>query len=473
MTNPPMSPIGSMIFKTPFTMLRISIAASLCLCATGTDLVTLENGDLFEGNVVGLSDNTISLTSPHSSSPLKIVGENLRHIQFDNGDLTKNPTHSQLIHLKNGDSLPGQVTALDDSTLTFDTWFAGALRISRKHVDSVYFGVTPQKVTFQGPTGTDGWDIDDDEWSFFNSTLGSNKRGSIGRNLTLPEDFIFSTTVNWNNSPQLQIFLCTEDTTIDPDRGTNNYLINFNTSGLEVRRQLSKEEKGSRYHSLISTKLNLNNFKSGKKEITVELRVNRREGEVHLYLDGEYIKHGVDPKPPPTGQCVIFNSNSSNRRDLSLKNIILKEWDTVTQNLRREARVDEKSDTIATNDGDRYCGVVSNLNLIEEQKNFTVNVPLLENPLSIPLDQCVVLYFSDNDDALVNRPPFKLSMHSGGSLSLSEVSLGSNSLEASHPALGNLKLDRRILSEITRHKTITPEPEEDTSEKESGSSNPE
>ena len=64
-------------------------------------------------------------------------------------------------------------------------------------------------------------------------------------------------------------------------------------------------------------------------------------------------------------------------------------------------------------------------------------------------------------------------MHSGGSLSLSEVSLGSNTLEASHPALGNLKLDRRILSEITRHKTITPEPEEDTSEKESGSSNPE
>ena len=75
-------------------MHRISIALSLCLCAHGNDLVTLNNGDLFEGNVIGLADNTISLKSPHSISPLTIVGENLRHIHFDNGDLTNNPTHS-------------------------------------------------------------------------------------------------------------------------------------------------------------------------------------------------------------------------------------------------------------------------------------------------------------------------------------------------------------------------------------------
>ena len=50
-------------------------------------------------------------------------------------------------------------------------------------------------------------------------------------------------------------------------------------------------------------------------------------------------------------------------------------------------------------------------------------------------------------------------MHSGGALSLSAVTIGDDTLSATHPSLGELNLDRRILSEITRHERIKVAPE--------------
>ena len=450
-------------------MLRLLLTSSLCLNAMATDLVTLNNGNLFKGKVLGLADNTIRLNSPHSSSPLRIVGEKLRHIRFDNGDLRNNPNHSQLINLKNGDSLPGQVTALDEATLSFDTWFAGSLKVSRQDVDSVYFGVTPQKPLFQGPEGIDEWEHEND-WDYFDNSLRASRAGAIGREMNLPKDFILSTTITWHNSPQLQVFLCSDAPSIDPELGSNNYLLKINPSGLEVRRQLSKEVQGSRYHSLLSSKLNLNSFKSGNKALTVELRINRREGIIHLYLDGEYIKQGIDPKTPPTGTCLIYDSTSSSRQDLHIRNIILKEWDTVTQKLRRESRADKQSDTLATGDGDRYSGNVTGFKNIDDQGHFTVSSPLLGEPLAIPSEHCSVIYFSEKEQALSKRHPFKLAMHSGGALSLSEVTLGDNTLSATHPSLGDLNMDRRILSEITRHKIIKVAPKENEAPEEAKAS---
>jgi len=447
-------------------MLRSILASSLCLNALATDLVTLNNGDLFKGRVLGLADDTITLNSPHSKSPLRIVGDELRHIRFDSADLSENPTHSQVINLKNGDSLPARITGLNDTSLSLDTWYAGPLEVSRKDVDSVYFGTTPQDTIYEGPKNLDEWEHDG-EWDFHNDALRANQAGPIGRKMNLPEDFILSTTFSWNNSPNLQVIVCADKDSIDPEQSSSNYLLVINSSGLEVRRQLTKEQQGNRYHSLISSKLNLNSFKSGNKKLNIELRINRREGILHLYLNGEYLSQGIDPKTPPEGSCVVYKSASSNRRDLQISNIVVKKWDTVTQELRRELRADKKSDTLATEDGDRFSGKIEGFEIIDDQGHFTVASPLLDEPLSVPSKHCAVLYFSETDQGLTERPPFKLAMQSGGTLSLTEVTLGDHSLSGNHPSLGNLSLNRRILSEITRHKKImAPSNKEEASDEE-------
>ncbi|MDA7887848.1 hypothetical protein N9A86_00510 [Akkermansiaceae bacterium] len=449
-------------------MLRFLTASWLVLNASATDLVTLNNGDLFKGEVLGLADDTIQLSSPHSSEPLQIVSEKLRHIRFDDRDLSGNPTHSQLINLKNGDSLPGQITGLSDTTLSFNTWFAGPLEIARKDVDSVFFGVTPQKLLYEGPKSIESWEQDNNKWRYMDGTLRAIESGPIGLDFALPEDFILTTTVGWSNSPKMKIHLCSDTTSTDQELASNNYVLTISTSGLELERQLSKEEEAdTRYYSLISSKQNFNDFKSGHKTITVELRVNRREGIIHLYLDGEYIKQGIDPKTPPTGRSVIYECLSAGRSGLYIKDIQMKEWDTVTHNLRRESRADEKDDTLATGDGDRFSGSVTDFQLVDDLEYFHVSSPLLSEPLAVPVDRCSVLYFSAEEKQEPKRPPFKLAMIAKGSLSLSEVTLSNDALEAAHPALGKLKLDRRILSEITRQKQLVVITEEDkTSESE-------
>ena len=64
-------------------------------------------------------------------------------------------------------------------------------------------------------------------------------------------------------------------------------------------------------------------------------------------------------------------------------------------------------------------------------------------------------------------------MHSGGALSLSAVTLGDDTLSATHPSLGELNLDRRILSEITRHENSKVVPEKAEAPEEEKTSEPE
>ena len=56
----------------------LSIAGNLL----ASDLVTLKSGDVFTGEVLALSDGIITLKSPHSNAPLKIINDKLSRLKF-------------------------------------------------------------------------------------------------------------------------------------------------------------------------------------------------------------------------------------------------------------------------------------------------------------------------------------------------------------------------------------------------------
>ncbi|MEN8679350.1 MAG: hypothetical protein ABF391_04790 [Akkermansiaceae bacterium] len=440
--------------------MRTSLIAGLTMASlTATranDQVSLKNGDLFFGKVIALTGGLIELQTPHSESPLKIVNEDLIRLSFSGANAESKateelPKNSQELFLRNGDSIPGEVVGLTSTHLSFQTWFTGLLEIPREQIDSVFFGVTPQRNVFRGPVGIEGWSQGNNgRWRYEDGTLTSRDKGFIGRDLQLPKNFIFSTEISWESSPNIRIHLCTEDPEPQDDGTSNSYLLNLNSGGIQVKRVMPAGVRGPKFQTLITSSQNLQNMSS--KSCQIELRVDRTTKILQLYLDGEKLGQGVDPTESPEGSSLLLESLSSGSSDNNVSNIMVHEWDTTTQLLRREPRAEDELDTLSVDDGDRFSGKIISYDPTLPTKPFTVKTPLSPDPISIPLENCAVMYFTKGENSRKSTGQYNLALRTGGKLTLSGIQLGAEKLKANHPWLGKLEIDRRVMQSISKGK---------------------
>ncbi|MDA7867850.1 hypothetical protein N9C66_08500 [Akkermansiaceae bacterium] len=440
--------------------MRTSLIAGLTMASlTATranDQVSLKNGDLFFGKVIALTGGLIELQTPHSESPLKIVNEDLIRLNFSGANAESKateelPKNSQELFLRNGDSIPGEVVGLTSTHLSFQTWFTGLLEIPREQIDSVFFGVTPQRNVFRGPVGIEGWSQGNNgRWRYEDGTLTSRDKGFIGRDLQLPKNFIFSTEISWESSPNIRIHLCTEDPEPQDDGTSNSYLLNLNSGGIQVKRVMPAGARGPKFQTLITSSQNLQNMSS--KSCQIELRVDRTTKILQLYLDGEKLGQGVDPTESPEGSSLLLESLSSGSSDNNVSNIMVHEWDTTTQLLRREPRAEDELDTLSVDDGDRFSGEIISYDPTLPTKPFTVKTPLSPDPITIPLENCAVMYFTKGENSRKSTGQYNLALRTGGKLTLSGIQLGAEKLKANHPWLGKLEIDRRVMQSISKGK---------------------
>jgi hypothetical protein len=440
--------------------MRTSLIAGLTMASlTATranDQVSLKNGDLFFGKVIALTGGLIELQTPHSESPLKIVNEDLIRLNFSGANAESKateelPKNSQELFLRNGDSIPGEVVGLTSTHLSFQTWFTGLLEIPREQIDSVFFGVTPQRNVFRGPVGIEGWSQGNNgRWRYEDGTLTSRDKGFIGRDLQLPKNFIFSTEISWESSPNIRIHLCTEDPEPQDDGTSNSYLLNLNSGGIQVKRVMPAGARGPKFQTLITSSQNLQNMSS--KSCQIELRVDRTTKILQLYLDGEKLGQGVDPTESPEGSSLLLESLSSGSSDNNVSNIMVHEWDTTTQLLRREPRAEDELDTLSVDDGDRFSGEIISYDPTLPTKPFTVKTPLSPDPITIPLENCAVMYFTKGENSRKSTGQYNLALRTGGKLTLSGIQLGAEKLKANHPWLGKLEIDRRVMQAISKGK---------------------
>ena len=412
------------------------------------DQVMLKNGDHFSGTVVGLSAGFVKLQSPHSTTPLEVKSQELQNLSFKEIPTSELPVDGHQLNLRNGDIIPGKVTGLDKDTLQLETWFAGPLSIPRTQVNSLFYGVAPQRLLYQGPASREEWDTNE-EWEFRNDSLSSNSKSSISRDLELPPSFIFRFHLRWASTPNLRIYFCTDADT--GQENENGYYLSFTSRGADLYRTLPPEEEGKPIQQLNLGSSSKRSRDFQNRQANVELRVDRVSRRIYLYLDDRLQGSFFDPHPAPSGTKIIFDSLTSVRRQVTISSIKLRQWDAITQRLRLEPRQDEKNDTLTTDDGDRYSGQIIKRVTTGDSSSFQVKSPLLPQAIQIPEPRASILYFKKGDLPKASEASFLLSLASGGRLKLSDIQLSSDKLSGTHPWLGKLTLDRRIVSEISLH----------------------
>ncbi len=455
--TPLTSPPGLKIFKKTLRFLRLTmprLLALLSLCVlnhvAAEDQITMENQDLFIGKIIALKNDFIEFQSPHSAKPLKVLNKELVQLDFKSQDSGTLPKNSQILHLHNGDQLPGEITLLNETHLHFHTWFADTLEVPRHLIDSIHFGVTPQKLISKGPKRISDWTQDQaGGWTLRNGALISSKSSFIGKNLNLPRNFIFGAQIAWKNTPNLRIHICSDQLRPNEKETSNSYLIAITRNGINVKRVMPKNAIGPSYQTLITHATNLLALPS--KTIRLELRANRDTRTLHLYLNGHELEQGLDPAVPPTGTHVLFESLNTTRSNSRISKLALHEWDTSTQLLHLEPRESDKVDTLSVSEGDRFSGSITSFQTQDSSPCFTVKSPLSPDPIHIPLSHCSIIYFAKSQKNPPSDSHYRLDLRTGGQLSLSNILLEQEELSASHPWLGKLQIKRQAMGSIYKN----------------------
>ena len=422
-------------------ILPCSLALAVTAMAAG-DRISLKDGSTLRGTVRSIDGNRkVVIDSDISAEPVELRASALRSINFEvkAGELHSDP---ELLHLVNGDILPGALRSLDNEKLVFRTWFGGDLTIKRANTRSIDFGVTPQKLVYTGPKPLTEWS-DNDDWEWEEGRLICDTSGTISAENLLPRQFILRFRLDWETGPNFRIYFC--DDYLKRTGNADRYYFELNSMGSQLKRQTT--EGGRRWHTLAQSHRRPEEFRG--RGVDVELRVDRERRQIYVYLNGEKLQRTPDPIDNfPTGTGIMLQSQAGG----DLKNIVSRleiyEWDAITELRRDEGHDDPETDGLVDVDGQHLSGSAVRLEDHTGKSHVVFRSPFNDKPLTVATTRISSLYFKRPPAADGGEAPIQFNLRGGGKLQLASLELGEEQLKATHPLLGPLNLDRASLEQL-------------------------
>jgi hypothetical protein len=122
--------------------------------------LTFRNGDKLTGSMTGYNASKGFLWQhPAIAGPMHVEASSVSKISLSAAATPKNARiHTARVRLINGDEIAGELSALNETTLTLDTWYSGRLRIPRAAIVHLVPGAL-SKVVFEGPDSLKGWGV--------------------------------------------------------------------------------------------------------------------------------------------------------------------------------------------------------------------------------------------------------------------------------------------------------------------------
>ncbi len=412
------------------------------------DNLTLTGEACLSGTVRSINEaGVVELASPLSPEPVLLKAGAVTKVEFSAPESPPNPPGS-LIELTNGDLLPATVESLDEKNLNVVTTDAGRLSIPRTSLKSMQFGVQQRRIIYSGPRSENDWAFDKGTpgWRFEKDALATNVPARISKNFELPARFILKFTLKWQANPVFKIDFA--DPLAPEARAADRYYLQFNSSGLEIKRESSV---GKRYHSVIILQRTPDEFAAN--QLDVEIRVDRKTSRLHLFLNGEPEGAGVDPVgKAPLGNGITLTSQSPAGFTQEIRGIEISELDNARVRHRSEDRGDPKTDSLISRDEDRWGGRLTSIRQGPEGAVLSFKSDFQETPLELAEADVSTIFFATPAPAAApgRIHPFALRLRGGGMLRVSACTFSEAGVTATHPLLGALKINRAGISALER-----------------------
>jgi len=398
-----------MIHQAAIPFLCSVIAAT---AADLPDLLRFTNDDQLRGGFRGIEDGPQVIWQHEDlATPAVFKTTRIRHIVLRGGRPLKLPGTLSHALLGNGDEVPGTITALDDAAVTLETSYAGTLRIPRDRVSMLSPNPLGGRVSYYGPFDEDDWKMahssfpdglppadseDKDEkapgrWVFSGSAWtwqDKNTGTALIRESGMPERAVLRFDLAWKNRLNLAIAFHADfakpPAGNEPDANAKEIKRVFEAMDASGMPQLFGNshvlQLYSNYLTLLRTSVDADGKFSIQREhhhsgnlrlgdagrATVELRANRRSGEISLFINGEFAAQwngleisGEKPQLARDGSGFGFMVLAE-QSPVRISDIIISEWNGMPDSAR-SLQVDAHDVVLMTNGTDRFAGRVGSL----------------------------------------------------------------------------------------------------------------
>lgn len=426
---------------THSNLLRLGVAALLATaCPTRADKLSLEGDAHLIGNVTDISENgSVHLQTPLCAEPIILRPGSVQKIIF--AEPTAAPSSGTTrVKLTNGDVLPCELKNMDREALSVATSFSSDLKIPRTTLDSLELGILSEKVIFENPSNLDGWKTS--TWHFKDNAFSSSANGALSHPFELPDQYIIRFRLNWQNMPNLRFSFA------DPLEATakpiDRYFMTFNNAGFALKRQSST---GRTYVDFITLNRRPDAFPNSRMDI--EIRVDRSQSMIWLYIDGTLEGRVNDLSPAPKSGGISFESNTGTEAEHRISQFRILSWDATGDRHRSEDRGDLKTDALIDSEGDRYSGQLESISSATgSDTTLNFKSPLIETPLSIPAKKVSTVFFAQGPKPATPASPLLLKLRDGGSLQIESCTFSAENVRFRHPILGPLSLNRAAILSI-------------------------
>lgn len=424
------------------------IAAATSLPAPADSL--LLNGDeRLSGTVRAINkDGTVLLDTPLSPDPVALKADSVRKVLFsekDGGAVNGNC----LVTLANGDSLPGVIEEIDGQNLVLASGVTGRMVVPRAAVAALRPGLNHPTVIYSGPDDFEGWSRNKEsaeQWSTEKRVFRVQGASSVSRKLELPNQFIIRFKLAWRNSPN---FKCSFAAAGDQESDAQDrYYFQFNSAGMELKREAAV---GKRYTTI--TSLNRLPQQFNGRQVTVEIRVDRSERVLQLWLNGELEGKWKDPlAKAPDGGVLVFTSNAGENEMQTISDLEVMDWNLKNDRRPGGERGDKTKDALLGTEGERFSGSLLQTRKSEEGLLYVFKNAFQENPIEVPEAAISAIYLAETPEGAdsLDKGVFNLKLQGGGSLRVSECTFTADEVEVVHPLLGSMKLKRAIVAAFER-----------------------
>ena len=436
--------------------LIIPLSLILVSAAHGDTLET-DHGDTISGTVESLGHGTIVFKSPMSPQALQIKASALKHLTFPHTNKSSH-NHSEVLTLINGDTLPCHVTSLDKEQLSVTTGYAGSLNVDRSKIRSLSFGIISEDVIFIGNEPPETWTHMEGDWTMTDDQAYEGK-GHLAQQLPLPDKVRYQYDLSWQSTPNFAFRFFAENDSAASKQ--NTYELIFNSQGMEIRRYPDNTNSALPIGSLSPAVIQKiqkqkKSINIEKKSINIDLRADKSEGLISLYLDSTFISTWHDPVSPTNGNYTIFDNRSDQKKNCVISNItITSRAATIHSRFYDKDATSAKTDILTDNEGDNISGNLIEIQSDDANKRVVVHQAKHSQDLFlVPEHRLSTLLFAKKENQAPSpRFSHMLHLNNGGKLQINQPEITGEQLTATHPILGPLNVSRTSIKSLSKDNT--------------------
>ena len=483
--------------RTALGLLMIASASA----ADRPDMLRFTNGDQLRGRYDGMREGPVIVwRNDDLAAPAEFKTTGLHQLVLREGRPPKPLQSLSFVELVNRDRLPGTLVAMDENTVTIETDFAGTVSIPRDHVAMVAPNPMGGRLHYHGPFSSDDWEqirsggdekadadaqneeaaeedseeaSDDEEgsgekpveWVFTGSSWlwrGGNPGVALTRPDALPERSVLRFNLSWKNRLSLAIALHADFVHPEPaEGGVARRQHSFNMMDPQALARVFGSghiiQLYNSYLSHLTTRVDEkgkitvargargnNNLRLGEGgRARIELRTNRRTGEVMLFVDDEYaaqwnIGDTDDEEKEATLSgagigFVVMNNDSPVR----ISDIVIAEWNGMPDSAR-SLQVADQDVVLMTNGTDRFGG---KLGLIEA--DGVVAFEGRHGNFRLPMSDIAEIRLASGRQATAPEtadPAINVRMGPTGAVSGTLLGGDAKLIQLLHPSVGRIEL---------------------------------